>query len=108
MKIIGIEAIPVCVPLKKGMTAKTAHGEHVTSPYVIVKVHTDPGIVGLGEATISGLWSGESQSGTVAAIREYIEPAILGKDPRDITAIRRAMDFIIKLNPFTKAAVEMA
>ncbi len=108
MKITRVEPIPVCVPLKKGLTAKTAHGEHVTSPYVIVRVHTDAGIVGLGEATISGLWSGETQAGTMAAIREYIEPVILGKDPRDITAIRRAMDFIIKLNPFTKSAVEMA
>src|SRR4029434_6248263 len=98
----------ICVPLKKGMTAKTAHGEHVTSPYVLVKVHTDQGLVGLGEATISGLWSGETQRGTVAAIEEYIAPQLLGKDPRDISAARRAMDFIIKLNPFTKAAVEMA
>src|SRR5881227_1667611 len=108
MKITRVETIPVCVPLKKGLTAKTAHGEHVASPYVIVKVHTDAGIVGLGEATISGLWSGETQAGTVAAITEYIAPQLVGKDPRDITAARRAMDFIIKLNPFTKAAVEMA
>jgi muconate cycloisomerase len=108
MKITQIEPIPVCVPLKKGMTAKTAHGEHVTSPYVIVKVHTDEGIVGLGEATISALWSGETQAGTVAAIRDYIAPQLVGKDPRDITAARRAMEFIIKLNPFTKAAFEMA
>jgi muconate cycloisomerase len=108
MKIMRIEAIPVCVPLKKGMTAKTAHGEHVTSLYVIVKVHTDEGIVGLGEATISGLWSGETQRGTVAAIEEYIAPQLVGRDPRDITAARRAMDFVIKLNPFTKCAVEIA
>ena len=108
MKITRIEPIPVCVPLKKGLTAKTAHGEHAVSPYVLVKVHTDAGIVGLGEATISGLWSGETQAGTVAIIAEYIAPQLVGKDPRDITAARRAMDFIIKLNPFTKAAVEMA
>lgn len=108
MKILRVEPIPVCVPMKKGMSAKTAHGEHVTSPYVIVRVHTDEGFVGLGEATISALWSGETQAGTVAAIRDYIAPAITGKDPRDITSIRRAMDYMIKLNPFTKAAVEMA
>jgi L-alanine-DL-glutamate epimerase-like enolase superfamily enzyme len=108
MKITRIEPIPVCVPLKKGLTAKTAHGEHVVSPYVIVKIHTDAGLVGLGEATISGLWSGETQAGCVAAINEYIAPQLVGRDPRDITAARRAMDFIIKLNPFTKAAVEMA
>lgn len=108
MKITKVEPIPICVPLKKGMTAKTAHGEHVTSPYVLVRVFTDQGLVGLGEATISGLWSGETQAGTVAAIREYIEPVIVGKDPRDITAIRRAMDGMIKVNSFTKSAVEMA
>src|ERR1700722_17235377 len=105
MKIIQIEPIPVCVPLKKGLTAKTAHGEHVTSPYVLVKVQTDQGLVGLGEATISARWSGETQAGTVAAIRDYIAPQLVGKDPRDITAARRTMDFIIKLNPFTKSAV---
>jgi L-alanine-DL-glutamate epimerase-like enolase superfamily enzyme len=108
MKITRIEPIPVAVPLKKGLSAKTAHGEHATSLFVIVRVHTDEGIVGLGEATISALWSGETQGGTVAAIRDHIEPALKGKDPRDISAARRAMDFQIKLNPFTKAAVEMA
>src|SRR5437899_6957713 len=84
MKITRVEPIPVCVPLKKGLTAKTAHGEHVTSPYVIVKVHTDQGLVGLGEATISGLWSGETQAGTMAAIADYLAPQLVGKDPRDI------------------------
>jgi len=108
MKITRIEPIPICVPLKKGLTAKTAHGEHVVSPYVLVKVHTDAGIIGLGEATISGLWSGETQAGTVAIIADYIAPQLVGKDPRDITVCRRTMDFIIKLNPFTKSAVEMA
>src|SRR6476619_3252830 len=108
MKITRIEPIPVAVPLKTGLTAKTAHGEHATSLFVLVKVQTDEGIVGLGEATISALWSGETQGSTVAAIRDYISPVLVGKDPLDITASRRAMDFITTLNPFTKAAVEMA
>jgi L-alanine-DL-glutamate epimerase-like enolase superfamily enzyme len=108
MKITRIEPIPVLVPLKKGMTARTAHGEHVVSPYVIVRVHTDAGIVGLGEATISALWSGETQAGTMSAIRDLFAPALVGTDPRDVTAARRVMDFLIKHYPFTKAAVEMA
>ncbi|HKA07493.1 MAG TPA: enolase C-terminal domain-like protein [Gemmataceae bacterium] len=108
MKITRIEPIPVAVPLKKGLSAKTAHGEHATSHFVIVRVYTDQGLIGLGEATISALWSGETQAGTVGIIRDYFEPALIGKDPRDITAARRAMDFRVKLNPFTKAAVEMA
>ena len=33
MKISSIETIAINVPLKKGLTAKTAHGEHAVSPY---------------------------------------------------------------------------
>jgi muconate cycloisomerase len=108
MRIKQVEAIPVRVPLAAGMTTRTAHGEHHTSDYVIVRVLTDEGLVGLGEATVSALWSGETSKSTVAAISELIGPAIVGRDPRRITAIRKEMDFLIKLNPFTKAAVEMA
>lgn len=108
MRIKQIEAIPVRVPLAAGLTTRTAHGDHHTSDYVIVKVHTDEGLVGLGEATVSALWSGETQKSTVAAIRDILAPALDGRDPGQITAIRKQMDFLIKLNPFTKAAVEMA
>jgi L-alanine-DL-glutamate epimerase-like enolase superfamily enzyme len=108
MKITRIETIPVNVPLKAGMTARTAHGEHATSPFVIIRVHTDQGLMGIGEANVTALWSGETQATTMAVIRDCIEPVLLGYDPRDITAIRRAMEFAVKLNPFTRAAVEMA
>jgi len=108
MKITRIETIPVCVPLKKGLTTKTAHGEHVDSPYVIVKVHTDDGIIGLGEATLAPRWSGETQAGCLAAISQLIEPALVGQDPTQINALRQSMDRVLKLNPFTKCAVEIA
>jgi muconate cycloisomerase len=108
MKITRIETIPVCVPLKPGLTTKTAHGEHVVSPYVIVRVHTDAGLVGLGEATLSPRWSGETSPGCVAAIDGLIAPALEGQDPTQINALRKKIDGCIRLNPFTKAAVEMA
>jgi muconate cycloisomerase len=90
------------------MVTKTAHGDHHTSDYVVVKVHTDQGLVGLGEATVSALWSGETSKSCVAAIDDLIAPALVGADATRINAIRKQMDFLIKLNPFTKAAVEMA
>jgi L-alanine-DL-glutamate epimerase-like enolase superfamily enzyme len=108
LRITRLEAIPVRVPLKPGMVTKTAHGDHHTSDYVIVKLHTDAGLVGLGEATVSALWSGETSKSCVAALDDLIGPALVGADPSQITAIRGKMDFLIKLNPFTKAAVEMA
>lgn len=108
MKITQIEAIPVCVPLKKGLSTKTAHGEHVVSPYVIVKIHTDAGLVGLGEATLAPRWSGETSQGCRAVLRELIIPALLGENPLAIHHLRSVMNRVVKLNPFTKAAVEMA
>jgi muconate cycloisomerase len=64
--------------------------------------------VGLGEATVSALWSGETSKSSVAALRDLIGPALVGADACQINALRKLMDFLIKLNPFTKAAVEMA
>ncbi len=108
MRITRVESIPVRVPLKPGMLARTAHGLHHTSDYVIVRVYTDQGLVGVGEATVSALWSGETSVGAKGAIDGLLGPALVGRDPTAITEARRVMDFLIKQNPFTKAAVEMA
>ncbi len=108
MRIREIEAIPVHVPLKAGLTTRTAHGDHVTSDYVIVRVQTDEGLVGLGEATVSAIWSGETSRSTVAAIEGFLKPALVGSDPSRVLALRQVMDRALKANPFTKAAVEMA
>jgi L-alanine-DL-glutamate epimerase-like enolase superfamily enzyme len=108
MKITSIEAIPVRVPLKKGMSTKTAHGEHVVTEIVIIRIRTDEGIVGWGEATVAVRWTGETSQSCVSLVRTIIEPALLGTNPLAITLARQAMDVALKLNPFTKAGVEMA
>ena len=108
MKITRIEPIPVRVPLKKGMSTKTAHGEHVVTEIVIVKVHTDEGLIGLGEATVAVRWTGETSQSCVSLIETIIAPALVGTNPLAITLARQTMDVAIKLNPFTKSGVEMA
>src|SRR5262245_4006141 len=108
MRITRVETIPVRVPIKAGMTMVTAHGAHVDSHYVLVKVHTDDGIVGLGEATVGPRWNGETGSGCESVLREYLTPAVVGADPFQRTVIRRRMDEVIKLHPFAKSAIEMA
>src|SRR5262249_33053236 len=108
MKIRGIETIPVRGPLKPGLTTRTAHGDHVTSDYVLVEVHTDEGLAGLGETTVSATGSGETSRTCISVIQDYLEPALLGRDPRDLNAARLSMDRALKANPFSKASVEMA
>jgi len=107
MKILRIEAIPVLVPLKQGLTTKTAHGVHIDSPYVIVRIHTDEGITGLGEATLAPRWSGETSTSCVTAIEQIFSPLLVGKDPTHINQLRPIMEKALVNNPFTKAAIEM-
>jgi len=108
MKITSLETIRVNVPLKPHMTAKTSHGEHSTSPYLIVRIHTDEGLVGLGEATLSPLWSGETVPGCKAILEDLIAPVLIGLDPTEINKLRHLLDRCIRFNPFAKAAIEMA
>ncbi len=108
MKITKIEAIPVRVPLKPGLSTRTAHGDHVTSDYAIIRVFTDGGVVGLGEATVSALWSGETSRSCVSAVHDVLSPALVGSDPTRINELRGVMERVLKLNPFTRSAVEMA
>ncbi len=108
MKIERVKATPVKVPLKQGMTTKTAHGEHIVSPYVIIQIYTDDGHVGLGEATVAPRWSGETSTSCRAVIKELVEPELVGENPADINKLCNILDQVIKLNPFTKSGVEMA
>lgn len=108
IKITRVEALPILVPLTKGLTTKTAHGEHIDSPYVIVRVHTDAGLIGVGEATLAPRWSGETSPGCVAAIEDLLDPVLRGADALDVSACRARIEGALRHNPFTKAAVEMA
>ena len=62
MKITRIETIPVRVPIKPALAIRGGRGlSHSVSPFLLVKLHTDEGIVGVGEASCTARWSGEDQ-----------------------------------------------
>jgi muconate cycloisomerase len=109
VKITAVETIPVRVPIKPMLAIKSGRGgSHVTSPFLIVKVHTDDGVVGLGEASCTPRWSGEDQFTAQHLIKTYFEPALLGLDPTQIDECSRAFMPLVANNPFTKSAIEMA
>ncbi len=108
MKITQVETIPVHVPLKPDVTMKTSHGRHVVSPYVLVRIHTDEGITGIGEATLSPTWTGETRPGGLAVIRDLFTPLLIGQDPRNINALMGQLNRVLVGNPFAKAAIDMA
>jgi muconate cycloisomerase len=83
--------------------------------YVIVRVRTDEGIEGLGEATVIKEWGGdygryfgESPRLTVAVIESVLGPALVGQDPFAIERAHRTMDLAIKGYPYAKTALDEA
>ena len=109
MKITRIETIPIQVPLKPQVAIRSGRGgAHTVSPFLIVKVHTDAGIVGLGEASCTPRWSGEDQFTAAHLIATYLEPLLAGENPLEIESLTKKFRLAFAANMFTKSAVEMA
>ena len=108
MKITRIETIPVRVPIRAEFQIQGSLGSHTESPFVVLKVHTDEGITGLGEVSCTPIWSGEDAVTAVHLIRSYLEPALAGEDPRDIERLTMKMRRALANNPFTKSGIEIA
>ncbi len=108
MVITAIETIPVSVPIHERLAIRAKGGTHAVSPFLLVKVHTDEGITGLGEVSCTPRWSGEDQVTAAHFIATIFEPLLRGKDPRDIEALTMRMRHALFGHPFTKSAIEMA
>jgi muconate cycloisomerase len=109
VKITSIETIPIRVPIKPELAIKSGRGgTHATSPFLLVKIHTDAGLVGLGEASCTPRWSGEDQVSAAHFINTYFAPALVGQDPTRIDEVSQAAFPLVAGNLFTKAAIEMA
>jgi L-alanine-DL-glutamate epimerase-like enolase superfamily enzyme len=108
MKIASIEAIPVRIPLTAERRMISALGRHEVSQFVVVRLTTDTGIVGAGEATATPRWSGETVWGAQAIIQNLFAPLLQGCDLDDLPAIDNLMDLAAIDNWFAKSAIEMA
>ncbi|RPA56382.1 enolase [Gordonia oryzae] len=105
MKILEIEAIPFAIPYRKPL--RFASGEVSVAEHVLVRVHTDDGVVGVAEAPPRPFTYGETQRGIVAVIETVFAPQLAG-----LTLLDREM-MVARLNrtvgnPTAKAAVDMA
>lgn len=114
MRIAKLETYPICVPLKPAYRMVSALGRHDESQFVLVRLLTDDGLEGAGEASITVRWSGETVWSVVALIDHVLGPLLQGleldaKSPMAaIEALDLRMDAVAKHNWFAKSAVEMA
>jgi muconate cycloisomerase len=108
MVITSIETIAVRVPIDERLAIRAKGGTHSVSPFLLVRVHTDDGIEGLGEVSCTPRWSGEDQFTAAHFIESIFAPLLEGEDPRDVERLTLRMKQGLAGNPFTRAAVEMA
>jgi len=105
VKITEIETIPLRLPFAQPF--KISQGaERESIETLIVRVHTDEGIVGIGETQA---WrrqgSAELLSNLVRTIKDHFEPLIAGRSPFDIAGILHTLNEALYNTLYAQAAV---
>ena len=105
VRITGLECVPLNLPFK--VPFKIAAG--AARPAVetlIVKLHTDQGVIGIGETQA---WrrqgSGETLAGQVNVIKNVFEPQMIGRSPFDVAAIMHGLNERLYGSHYAQAAV---
>jgi L-alanine-DL-glutamate epimerase-like enolase superfamily enzyme len=105
LKITDVEIYLFDIPLTSPF--RIAIGEMSAANDLLVRIKTDQGLVGLGEACPFPPITGETQA-TNAAAAASIRDMIVGKDPLAIDDILRLIGPIVHSNPSAVAAFDMA
>jgi L-alanine-DL-glutamate epimerase-like enolase superfamily enzyme len=105
VKITAIEAIPYAIPYRKPL--RFASGEILAAEHVLVRVHTDSGLVGQADAPPRPFTYGETQASVTSVIRDLFAPAITGVGILEREVVHARMNRTVA-NPVAKAAIDMA
>ncbi|QRP48518.1 mandelate racemase/muconate lactonizing enzyme family protein [Amycolatopsis sp. FDAARGOS 1241] len=105
MKVTRVEAVPFAIPYRKPL--RFASGAVDTAEHVLVRVHTDDGLVGTAEAPPRPFTYGETQRSIKAVIDTIFAPQLIGMSPLAREAVHAKLDRTVG-NPAAKSAVDMA
>jgi L-alanine-DL-glutamate epimerase-like enolase superfamily enzyme len=108
MKITRLESRILEIPVKNPYVY--SHGVLKAFRNVLVWVHTDEGVVGIGEASFvpGGGVSEETPESTKPIIDRYLAPEVLGEDPFDVARIHQKMDAAVPGNLVAKSGIDLA
>ncbi len=104
-KIRDIEILPYSIPVK--MVIKVALPVIPSADGVFVRLRTEDGVIGVGEASPYSPVTSETPQSDVAFARTLAD-VVRGRDPFTISKIVDEMDIISPYNSSIKAAFEMA
>lgn len=106
MKITDIKLGNISVPLKKPFKTALRTVESVED--IIVKIETDTGNIGYGEAPPTGVITGDTKGAIIGAIEDHIKKHLIGMDIENMEEIMLKLDKSIVNNTSAKAAVDIA
>jgi L-alanine-DL-glutamate epimerase-like enolase superfamily enzyme len=108
MKVVAVEATPVALPFKEGVgTVVTSRLVLHDSRHVVVRLRTDAGVHGTGEALPRPASYGETIESILAILGQILAPLILGTDPFEVESLWERLDRVGH-NTTAKCAIEMA
>lgn len=105
MKISKVEAIPFAIPFRKPL--RFASGDVTVARHVLVRVHTDSGLIGTAEAPPRPFTYGETQASIIAVIEQILAPQVIGLSILDREVMHTRFNRTVG-NPTAKAAIDMA
>jgi muconate cycloisomerase len=108
MKIMAIELFHISIPFAKPYHLSKLYGTLHNAHAVILKIHTDNGIIGLGEADPMVPFTKESPDDVMKVINGTIAPYLIGRDPARIAMLEAELDRSVLGNLTARGAVNMA
>ena len=106
MKIRAIHIGRVSIPLKKPFI--TALRRVDSAEDIVIRIETDGGEVGFGNAPPTAVITGDSQDSIIAAIRDTLGPRLIGQDVENLEGIMSILDAGMLHNHSAKAALDIA
>lgn len=114
-RIEKIEVFPLNLPFltEFKISRGSVGGPKAGAPHVYIRIKTDTGAVGWGEARPSPRWSYETLESVVTTIRNYLAPELIGLDADDFETVHQIMDREIAPGitvgqPVAKSGIDMA
>ncbi|MFT8895775.1 MAG: enolase C-terminal domain-like protein [Acetobacter sp.] len=113
MKIVSVEAYPFSLPTRRDFRWAGMLGQ--LGNFVLVRIETEDGIIGYGEATPLPDWggdfsrhAGETIGTVITMVRDVLGPALIGHDVTAVTQAAAIMDRVAVGNVYAKCAVSIA
>lgn len=107
MEITEIECYPISIPWKR--TRKIRGQEVIGSDSVLIKIHSDTGVVGIGETGGTALeYTGDTQESIIGYLQQKGPEWLIGSDPNNINRLIADLDRSAKYSDQALSIVDCA